>query len=179
MFTEATPLLSSFAFVLAQAAQDISGVPPVFVKDYMTMTGFVLGMAALAGGGYMLGKKGTKNNPLNVDATVSETPAHAPQSAVDELRANMAALARENLREHNAHREAIARLIESGNQRETNILRAIHELQTTVTRETLDELKDIHERLNPLEAMVAALKEAVDSIKINVATLWQRVFKRA
>lgn len=170
---------SSGALVLAQAAQDISGVAPDFVKQFMVMLAYVLGLSALAGGGYLLGKKGTKGNPLNVDATVSETPTHAPQSAVDELRASMAAMARENLREHNAHRDAIAKLIESGSQREMNILGAIHDLKNTVTRETLDELKDIHERLNPLEAACAALKEAVDNLKVNVATLWQRVFKRA
>lgn len=181
--TPNSPFVSLFAgdwlagaFILAQAAQDISGVRSDFVKDFMIMTAYVLGLGALAGGGYLLGKKGTKGNPVSVDATVSETPTHAPQSAVDELRANMAAFARENLREHNAHRDAIAKLIDSGNQRETNILRAIHDLQNTVTRETLDELKDIHERLNPLEAMCAALKEAVDNLKVNVATMWQRVF---
>lgn len=165
--------------VLGQAAQDISKVDPFFVKDFMTMTAFCLGVLALAGGGYLLGKKGTKGNPVSVDATVSETPTHAPQSAVDDLRATIASMARENLREHNAHRDAIAELIKAGSHRETNILKAIHELRTTVTRETLDELKDIHQRLNPLESAVAGLKEAVEGLKSSVATLWQRVFKRA
>jgi hypothetical protein len=165
-------------FFIAQAAQDISHVPSEFIKHFLTMLAYVLGLGALAGGGYLLGRKGTKTNPLNVDATVSEATEHAPMTAVDELRQHIESMGRENLREHNAHRAAITQLIENGCKRETNILKAIHDLQNAITRDTLKEVKDLHERINPLEQMTAALKEAVDNLKSTVATLWSRAFKR-
>jgi hypothetical protein len=167
-------------FHLAQSSPDISSVPADFVKNFLIMFGFV----TIGAGAYIFGRRGSKGSPMHieqpvsVDATVSAAPVHAHQSAVDELRQRMEAMARENMREHNAHRDTLRALLERGNERETSILNAIHDLQTTLTRDTLDELKDIHNRLNPLEAAVSMLKEAVENIKTNIGALWARVFAK-
>lgn len=172
-------------FILAQSAQDISSVDPNFVKQFMTMLAYVLGVAALAGVGYVAGRKGTKGNPISIEspmdvnANVTHAPIHAHQSAVDELRQRMEALERANLNEHKAHREALAtsfaELLAKGNARELSILTGQHEMETRMTTSILGVLNDIHDKMGPLSERVAGHSKAIQAIKEDLNRLWELV----
>ena len=179
---------SSGALVLAQAAQDISSVPADFVKNFIIMFGFV----TIGAGAYMFGRRGSKGNPMHleqpvsVDANVSHAPVYAHQVAVDKLRSDMEARTRENLRQHEDSAKQLATVIEAGNQRQLTILNALTEMEQRMTRSFLDELKDIHERLNPLSEQTASNKTAIEGIQGRlqhlwemIQSLWSHVFRKA
>jgi hypothetical protein len=129
--------------LLAQSAQDISSVPADDVKSFFIMLAFVLGLAALGGGGYILGKRGTKADPIHVhqpvkvDATTRAAAEHAHQSELDELRALFENERQANMEEHKSHRAALAAMLQQitdkGNSRELNIINAINEAKDSIT----------------------------------------------
>lgn len=174
--------------MLLQAATDISGVPAEFVKNFMVMLAFVFGI----GGGILLSRRGTKHDPLSieqplsVDATVNHPPEYARQTQLDKLRADMEARIRESLKQHEQHSARLTEVIEAGQARSEKILAALADMETRMTSATLRELKDIHERLNPIAENVAGHAQAIkgldDRIKHlweMIQTLWAQVFRKA
>lgn len=168
---------SAGAFILAQAAPDISGVPADFVKYFMIMLGFVLALY----GGMTIGRKGTKGNPLHleqpvsVDANVSHAPVYAHQSALEKLRADMESRTRENLRQHEDDAKQLTAVIEAGNQRLQQMLTALHEMETRMTNATLKEIRTLHERINPIAEASASHKSDITAINARIQHLWEMI----
>lgn len=174
------------AFVLAQSA-DISSVPADFVKYFFTMLAF----CAALWGGVTIGRRGSKGSPLHVeqpvsvDANVSHAPVYAHQAAVDKLRADMEARTRENLRQHEEASKALTANIHEGQKRMETILNALHDMETRMTSNMLEEIKGLHQRINPLSEQTAANKSAIEGLKErsshlweNIQQLWQQVFRK-
>lgn len=163
--------------MLLQAATDISGVPAEFVKNFIVMLVFVFG----GFGGWTLARRGTKQNPLSietplsVDATVSHAPEYARQAALEKLRADMEARTRESLKQHEQHSARLTEVIEAGQARSEKILAALADMETRMTSATLRELKDIHERLNPIAENVAGHAQAIKGLDDRIKHLWEMV----
>lgn len=174
--------------LIAQSTPDISGVPADFVKSFLIMFAF---MAAI-GGGVAIGRRGSKASPLHleqpvaVDANVSHAPVYAHQAALEKLRADMEARTRENLRQLEEHSSRLSEIINAGHERQQTILKALSEMESRMTTATLRELKDIHDRLNPMGENVAAHGQAIKDLTGRlqhlwemIQTLWSHVFRKA
>lgn len=178
---------SSGAFVLGQTPPDISSVPADFVKSFLIMFAFVLAL----GGGVIWGRRGSKGSPMHikqpvaVDANVSHAPVYAHQSAVEKLRADMEARTRENLRQHEESAKQLAAVIEAGNERLQSMLNALHEMETRMTKATIDEVRSLHERINPIaeacathRADIKGLSDRLQHLWEMVQNLWAQVFRK-
>ncbi len=170
---------SSGVLILAQDAAALNAVPAEFIKYFIICT-IVLG--GVGYGSFRFGQRGSKAEPLHlhqpvhVKATVRQDDDHAGQSDLDALIARFDAHVRENDAEHARHRDAQARmmqeLLEKGNAREHNIIKAIHEAKDSVTAATLKELKDVHNRINPMEGKLGELTKWIEGIEEQLKTLW-------
>jgi hypothetical protein len=163
--------------MIAQATTDISSVPADFVKNFLIMLAFVFGGSL----GVLFARKGTKKDPLSieqplsVDASVTHAPEFARQTALDKLRADMEARTRENLRQHDEHSSRLAEIITAGHERQERILSALSEMETRMTQATLKELKDIHQRLNPLAESTAGHAQAIKGLDDRIKHLWEMI----
>lgn len=163
--------------MILQAATDISGVPAEFVKNFLHMVGFLAGL----GGGVLLARRGTKKDPLtietplSVEASVTHAPEFARKTEVEKMRADMDARTRENLRQHAEHSSRLGQIIAAGHERQEKILKALADMETRMTTATLKELKDIHERLNPMGERVAAHEQAIKGLDERLRHLWEMI----
>lgn len=162
-------------------AADISSVPADFVKYFAIMLAFVAGL-------YLAHRKGTqatgtKEEPVNVaqplEVKRSAEYAHKneTQSELKKLDDKMEAMARENLRQHNTQGGKLADVITAGAERENTILRAIHDMEHRVTTAMLKEMKDIHERLNPIGEAVNGHAATIKAHESRLAEMWQWINK--
>ncbi len=158
-------------------AQDISTVPADFVKYFFMMVAF----AGALYGGISIGRRGSKGSPLHVeqpvsvDANVTHAPVYAQQSALDKLRADMEARTRENLRQHEEASKALAANVQKGQERMETILGALHEMETRFTENVLKEIKDIHQRLNPLAEQTASHGSTIKALEGRIQHLWEMI----
>lgn len=163
--------------MLLQATSDISGIPAEFVKNFIHMMLVLSGL----GGGIWLSRRGTKKDPLSieqplaVDASIKHAPEFARKTDVDKLRADMEARTRENLRQHEEHSFRLGEIISAGHERQEKILKALADMETRMTTATLKELKDIHERLNPMGERVAAHEQAIKGLDDRIKHLWEMI----
>ncbi len=110
------------------AETDISSVPAEFVKYFLIMMMF-------AGGLYLAHRKGmqasgTKAEPVNI-----AQPLEVKQQAQYAHRADVEHMKKE-----------VQRIMEAGDERRVEIIEAINESE----RRTLVELRELHQRLNPV-----------------------------
>lgn len=170
--------------MLAQAAQDISSVSPDFVKQFMIMFAYALGLITLASGGYWIGRKGTKGNPisieqpLGVDATVTQAPVYAHHSELEKLRQHIDAVARENLRQHQTAASQLQDVINAGHERQTTILSALGSMETRMAALLSKETKEITDRLNPLCEKVASHCALIKWIQERLIQIWDGLSAR-
>ena len=110
------------------ADSNISGVPADFVKYFMMM---LIGLGGLWLG-YRKGQtsKGTRDDPMHIDQPlkITKKPVYAHKEEVDALR------------------DALAVALDKGNERRVEIISTIHAAE----RRTIGEMKDLHQRLNPI-----------------------------
>lgn len=163
------------------ADSGVSGVPAEFVKYFIMMV--------MAGAGMWYAHKrgmqasGTKADPLSIaqPLDVRAVPDHAikgdTQNELKSLDDKITASARENLRQHNATAERIHQISKAGEDRSAVILKALHEMETRMTTATLREIKDIHERLNPVAESVRGHEESIKHLNTRVAEVWAWVCK--
>ena len=163
--------------MLLQSISDLSGVPAEFIKNFIILTMVFGGF----GGGWVLARRGTKRDPLSIDqplsveASVTHAPEYARQTALEKLRADMEARTRESLKQHEQHSARLTEVIEAGQARSEKILAALAEMETRMTSATLRELKDIHERLNPIAENVAGHAQAIKGLDDRIKHLWEMV----
>lgn len=158
--------MNHFCTLLAQSTPDISSVPAEFVKNWWVML-LAFGGMWLA---YRKGKQGTKADPISIEQPLEVR-------TVKSLDEKIAAIARENLRQHNATAERINKVIQGGEERATTILGALHAMETRMTQATLKEIKDIHERLNPVAQRVEGHHSDIKHINSRYAEVWQSLCK--
>jgi hypothetical protein len=167
----------SGAFFMAQSGGGIESVPADFVKNFLIMFGFV----TIGAGAYIFGRRGSKGNPMhlespvNVDATVSHAPVYAHHSELDAIKQDIERRSRENLRQHEDHREQLAEVIAAGNDRLQSMLTALHEMENRMTTATLSEIRGLHERINPLAEKVSANDQAITGMKDRIQHLWEMI----
>lgn len=110
------------------AQTDIGNVPADFVKYFIMMAGFV----ATGWVAFRKGKEasGTKDEPLNVaqPLEVKKTTEYAARHDVEKLKTS------------------IEEILKAGEDRQLRIIAAVHDAE----KRQLAEIKDIHERLNPV-----------------------------
>lgn len=170
--------------MLAQAAQDISSVDANFVKQFMIMFAYALGLLALGGGGYMLGRKGTKGNPisieqpLGVEATVTHAPIYAHKSELEAVKADIEHRTRENLRAQTEAAKALQTLLTAGSQREMNLMGALTEMEQRISALMSKETKEITDRLNPLCEKVASHCALIKWIQERLIQIWDGLSAR-
>lgn len=163
--------------IIAQSTPDIGGVPSDFVKYFMMMTAFVVAGV----GGVFWGKRGSKGSPFHIEQPIgvkgelSQAPVYAQQSALDKLRADVEARTRENLRQHEESSRQVAHLIESGNERLQSMLKALHEMETRMTSATINEVRGLHERINPLEAASSSHKAEIAGLRERLTHIWEMI----
>lgn len=162
---------------LAQASTDISSVPAEFVKNFLIMFAF----CTVGAGAYIFGRRGSKGSPMHieqpvsVDATVSHAPVYAHHSELDAIKQDIERRSRENLRQHQDHRDQLAEVIAAGNDRLQSMLTALHEMETRMTTATLSEIRGLHERINPLESLSASNKTAIEGLQGRMQHLWEMI----
>lgn len=170
-------MMTILTFLTAQSGADISTVPADFVKHFMIMAAFLAGM----GGAWWWGKRGTKGQPMeigqpvSVDASVTHAPVYAQRAEVDAIKTDIERRTRENLRQHEETARVIGELRQAGNDRMQTLLKALAEMETRMTRATLDELKDIHTRLNPVAEMSASHTATLKSLEGRISHLWEMI----
>lgn len=162
--------------ILCQTS-DISHVPAEFVKNFLIMFAFV----TVGAGAFLFGRRGSKGSPIhveqpvNVDAKVTNAPVFAHQSALDALRRDMDTRNRENLRLYEDQAAKMAEIIKAGYERQETILKALNDMESRMTSATLEELKDIHIRLNPIGEKVAAHEQAIKEQGGRIQHLWEMI----
>lgn len=160
-------------FLLAQASSGITAVPADFIK-YLVIC---LGFGASLWFGYRKGgaAKGTREEPVNIaqPLEVRQAPEWASSTELESLEARMEAMARENLRQHNAHAERLNASIQAGSERENTIIKALHEMEARMTAATIKEIKDIHQRLNPVAEQTQSNSSAIKAQETRLADMWQ------
>lgn len=177
----------ALTLTIAQSG-DISGVPAEYVKNFMIMFGFI----AALGGGVIWGRRGSKGNPIHVEqpvdvnATVTHAPIYAHKSELEAVKADIEHRTRENLRAQTEAAKTLSALLEAGSKREQTIISALHDMEQRMVRSMIDEVKGIHQRINPMEKEISGNSKDIESIKARLANLWemiqqlwQRVFKSA
>lgn len=178
------PLISLYAFegfegvlMIGQSSPDIGGVPADFVKYFLMMTAFVVAGV----GGVFWGKRGSKGSPLHIEqplgvkGEISQAPVYAQQSALEALRKDVDARTRENIRQHEAAAKALADNITQGHNRMVTILGALNEMETRMTSNMLEQIKGLHQRINPLDAQCASHKTAIEGIQSRIQHLWEMI----
>lgn len=166
----------SGAFVLGQSA-GIEGVPAEFVKNFLIMFAF----CTVGAGAYIFGRRGSKGSPMHieqpvsVDATVSHAPVYAHHSELDAIKQDIERRSRENLRQHEDHREQLSAVIAAGNDRLQAMLTALHEMESRMTSATVKEVAKLHERINPLGEMAASHKSEIKGINDRIQHLWEMI----
>jgi hypothetical protein len=159
---------------LAQSTPDISGVPADFVKSFLIMTAFL----AVLGGGVIWGRRGSKGNPISlespvsVEATIKPAEIYAQQHELEKIQKHIDALTRENLREHEAVRKQVADSITAGSDRMERILTELSAMEGRMTKAMLHEVKDLHNRVNPLAEKVAAHETLLSWIQARLLAIW-------
>lgn len=175
--------------ILASAAPDISSVPADFVKNFLIMAAFV---AAVYGGRrWGLKSSGKADDPLHLKQPleITKAPRYAhkrdTEAAIAALNAKVESMARENLRSHNQTAAKINQVIEGGAQRETNIIKAMGDMEARITSGVLKECKDMHLRINPLaetqrehHAAIAALQKRGEELWAYLGRVWDHVTKK-
>lgn len=180
--------LTTLTALTAQAGGDISAVPADFVKNFFVMLAFAVGV----GGAWYVGRRGQAGDPLHVqqplsvDASVTQAPIYAQRSEVDALKADIERRTRENLRQHEETARQLAAIVNAGHERQQTILQALSGMESRMTTATLKELKDIHERLNPLaeqgashKATLKAQAERITHLWDMIQQLWAQVFRKS
>lgn len=119
-------------FLLAQT--DIGGVPAEYVKNFFIMLAFIGGLYLSHRKGAQ--SKGTKDDPVNVaqPLEIKKRTEYAPKEEVSRLQ------------------EWLEELTRAGDERGSKIIEALHKAEHRM----LDEIKSLHERLNPVAEQTKA-----------------------
>jgi hypothetical protein len=159
---------------IAQSTPSINAVPADFVKSFLIMTAF---LAAL-GGGVFWGRRGSRGTPMQVDANVSDAPSYAHASDLEKVQQKIDGMTRENLREHEAVRKQVADSITKGSERMERILTELSAMEGRMTKAMLHEVKDLHNRVNPLAEKVAAHETLLGWIQTRLVAIWDGLMAR-
>jgi hypothetical protein len=162
---------------------DISAVPPDFVKWWMIMLAFAVSAGMFGLGTYYSSKKssGTAEDPVHFKNPVITSPApifaekKGTDAAITAINAKVEAMARENVRAHQATANKLNEQIQGGHNRGVEILRALNEMETRITKGVIDECKEIHKRLNPLEKQVGEHEMSISALNTRCREIWERV----
>lgn len=147
-------------------AADLGDTPADFVKWFVVMGSFLLSNWIM-----LRRAQGTKESPVHVQTPleVSEKPQYADKAEMErelrDIESKVEAMARENLRAHNAVQQQVQQVMSQGEQRAEKILKALHEMEGRITTATLKEIKDLHQRINPLSAESAAHSASIRAIE--------------
>lgn len=162
------------ALVLAQADGGISSVPAEYVKNFLIMAGF---FAALSFG-HVWGRKGRQEDPVHIhqplnvkkaaEYALKEETAHELKTLDERIES----MARENLRAHSAAQLSLSKVIEAGEHRSAKILTALHDMEQRMTASMIAEVKDVHNRINPLAEKIAAHEGLIEWIQTRLLAIW-------
>jgi hypothetical protein len=165
-------IIQASSFLLADA--DISSVPADYVKNFLIMAGF---FAALTFG-HVWGRKGRREDPVHIhqplkvrkdtEYALKEETAHELKSLDERIES----MARENLRAHSAAQQSLAKVIEAGEHRSAKILSALHDMEQRMTASMIAEVKDVHNRINPIAEKLAAHDGLIDWIQTRLTAIW-------
>ncbi|MBB5033158.1 hypothetical protein [Prosthecobacter vanneervenii] len=157
------------------SSTDISSVPADFVKYFMIMVGFVItGLLAYRKG---TAAKGTKDEPLNVaqPLEVKKRTEYArkeeTQSELDKLENTLNAMNRESVRQAQHTSEELASVAKAGAEREGRLMQAVHDMEKRFTQLMINEVKGLHDRLNPVSESVAGHKASLAGHETRLASL--------
>lgn len=175
------------------ASSDISIVPPEFIKYFLITLGWLITVGGAAFAAHRRAKRvaGTKDEPVHMaqpvavnvegDVVVKQNPEYAHKKEVakelEGLEQRMEAMARENLRQHQATAAQLNASIQEGAKREGKILTALHEMEQRMTAATLKEMQAIHVRLNPVAEKTEAHATAIKNLEGRCSELWQQITK--
>jgi hypothetical protein len=174
-------MIASSLSIMADAV-DISSVPADYVKNFLIMAAFVLGVM-------LAHKAGTKaagsaadplhlNSPLDIREAVSFADKKGTAQSLQKIEETIQALTRENLRQHNASAAQIAGIIAAGEQRSTKILSSLASTEARMMSALMKELQGMHERVNPLAERVAASAQLIEWIKGQLQWLHDQLVTR-
>lgn len=137
--------------MLAQSATDISAVPADFVKWFFVMLAFVVSIGLAAFMAYRKGRQasGTHADPLNIAQPlgIKMKVEYALKEEVHEIRQN------------------ITRMIQAGNDQHKDVIAAVSGSE----RRLMMEVKDVHERLNPVAEASKAHEATLKAIQDRLA----------
>lgn len=162
---------------------DISSVPADQVKWWFLMAAFALGMYVLARRAKT--RTGGSDEPLHLQQPVHVQKAaeYAPKEEtarhIQTLSAKMESMARENLRQHNAAADKVdARLREimaAGGKRGEKIMACIIAMEQRMGQLVREEVRNVHERVNPLAEKVSAHGSAIEWIERKLSACWDAI----
>jgi gas vesicle protein len=173
-------------FYLAQAqvhSQGLGEVPADFVKWFVVCSAFFAGLYFA----YRKGQQGGKADPLHIDQPLAITrhPEYAPKretrTELDAIKADINARYRECMRVQDAAAKEVTQrldvLSQAGAKRGDDILKEIHAMEGRITQAVLKEVKDLHNRINPLAENVKGHATAIESLQTFVEKIWAHIFK--
>lgn len=152
-------------------AADLDGTPAEFVKWALVFVSFLISNWV------MLRKaQGTKADPVHVQSPleISQAPRWAEKAEMEkelrDIEGKVEAMARENLRAHNNVQSQVQELMKQGQKRAETILQAMHDMETRISSATLKEVKDLHQRVNPLSEEVAGNSASIRAIEARLGS---------
>lgn len=162
-------------FIFAEAT-GLESVPADFLKYFISVVvAAVLVWAAYRKGRASGGNKGDPFHlaqPVEVKAHVEFAVKHDTERRfsafaheLEEVRSQMEARRREGLRQYEAIAKQHVETLKAGSERETTLLNAIHNMETRLSGSFLKELKDVHQRLNPVAEEMAAMKATMKAVR--------------
>jgi hypothetical protein len=171
---------------LITLADGIDSVSPDFVKSFLIMLAFIATLGGGSAAAFVVGKKsaGTAadpvhlKTPLDVREVLPYADKQLTESALTKIEQTIASMARENLRQHHATAHQVAEIIKVGEKRAERILSGLADTEQRMMTKLIEEIKDVHNRINPLGEKVAAHKLAVDWIKTQLASVMESLTQR-
>lgn len=158
---------------------NINEVPADFVKNFILMLAFVAGAGGVGFFCYHRGRKqsGSATEPVHV-AQPLEVKRHKEYAHKDDMdsefarmREQITSMSRENIRQHRVSEDKLQALLSAGSKRGEDIMAALHNMETRIVKTTLGELKDIHQRINPIERQLGEHEGKIKSLTTAIAEI--------
>jgi DNA repair exonuclease SbcCD ATPase subunit len=147
-------------------AADLGDTPADFVKWGLVLISFLISNYVM-----LRRAQGTRESPVHVQSPleVQEKVQYADKAEMErelrDIESKVESMARENLRAHNAVQQQVQNVMSKGEERAERILKALHDMETRLTTATLAEIKDLHQRINPLSGKVEAHSASLRAIE--------------
>lgn len=156
--------------LLATDLPDLSGVPAEFIKAFLMTAGFIV-IIVLQIRNSTRSAGGAAHDPVHIGQPVQVqhvdqfAPKQETAKAIADINDKVEAMTRENLRQHNDTAKRLAAVLEKGEARRADILQAIHDVEMRITNATLREIRELHQRLNPLAEAVSKHTAHLDALR--------------